>query len=592
LGVDNFAVLFCIFKELDMTNRTANHRRVLFLKLSTILLAVCLTLALSSAPSQVTFAQATTAQATPPAQTTSSILAPLALSPIEKAEKDGTLLRLSLKDLTKLALQNNLDIAISDTNEEIQQQRLIQAYGPYDPMITSRLGVSSTKAPNTNQTNIASGQQSFNKQDYSNWNFGFSQAVKTGGTLQASWNSSRTDTNQLFSLFTPQYSAQASVQFTQPLRRNFRIDQNRTNIKLVNMDMKINDSKFKQQVVTTIAGIQGVYWDLVSAIRAYDIARESVRLAQITLRDNRKKVEIGTLAPIAITEARATMASREGDLISAEQGIFQVENALLSKISNDRNAEIWHKVIAPVDTPEFKDFKISLDDAIDTALKNRPELEQIDLGLRETDLNYDMMANLKKWQFDLTGGFGTVGVAGPQSISPSTGVPQIVPSLVGGLPTAYKTIFSGGYTNWSVAFNIQIPLRNRSVDAQLAQLKVNQRQSLMARKNQELAIQVDVRNAVQALDTNKKRIDQARLARELAAEQLDGEEKRFQAGLSQNYLVLQRQNDLSVAQYQELQALISYRKSIITLQQSIYTLLESNDFEIAKTSSDNVPALK
>jgi HAE1 family hydrophobic/amphiphilic exporter-1 len=459
-------------------------------------------------------------------------------------------------------------------------------------MITAGLGVSSQKNPNTNQTTIASGQQSFNKRDFANWNFGFIQAVKTGGTIQASWNSSRTDTNQLFSLFTPQYSAQASVQFTQPLRRNFRIDQIRTNIKLVNLDMKINDSKFKQQVVTTIAGIQGVYWDLVGAIRNYEIARDSVRFAQITLRDNRKKVEIGTLAPIAITEARATMASREGDLISAEQGILQVENTLRSKISNDRNAEIWHKVIAPADTPEFKDYKISLDDAIDTALKNRPELEQIDLGLRETGLNYDMMANLKKWKFDLTGGFGTVGVAGPQSISPLTGSPSIVPSLVGGMPTAYKTIFTGGYTNWSVQFNVEIPLRNRNVEAQLAQLKVNQRQSLMTRKNQELAIQVDVRNAVQALDTNKKRIDQAKLARELAAEQLSGEEKRFQAGLSQNYLVLQRQNDLSVQQYQELQALISYRKSIITLQQSIYTLLESNDFEIAKSSSEHLPALK
>lgn len=575
-----------------MTNRTAASRRLLFLKLpSVFVLIFCLSLAFTSAPSQVTYAQAPTPQAAA-AQAATADLGPLPPSPIERAEKDGTLLRLSLKDLTKLALQNNLDIAISDTNEEIQQQRLIQAYGPYDPMITSRLGVSATKNPNTNQTNIAAGQDTFNKQDFAQWNFGFIQAVKTGGTLQANWNSNRTDTNQLFSLFTPQYSAQASVSFTQPLRRNFRIDQTRTNIKLVNLDMKINDSKFKQQVVTTIAGIQGVYWDLVGAIRNYDIARDAVRFAQVTLRDNRKKVEIGTLAPIAITEARASMVSREGDLIAAEQGILQVENALRSKITNDRNAEIWHKVIAPADTPEFKDYSIALDDAIDTALKNRPELEQTDLSLRELSLSYDLQANMKKWQFDLTGGFGTVGVAGPQSISPVTGSPQIVPSLVGGLPTAYKTIFSGGYTNWSIAFNVQIPLRNRNVEAQLAQLKVNQRQGLMQRKNQELAIQVDVRNAVQALDTNKKRVDQAKLARELAAEQLDGEEKRFQAGLSQNYLVLQRQNELSVAQYQELQALISYRKSIIILQQSIYTLLESNDFEIAKSSSEHVPALK
>ncbi len=577
-----------------MTIRSASHRRVLFLKLSTVVLTLGLTLALTSAQSQMTYAQATPPQATPEqtatAQAKNADMAPLPLSPIEKAEKDGTALRMSLKDLTKLALQNNLDIAISDTNEELYQQRLFQTYGPYDPAITAGLGVQSNKSANTNLA-TASTQGNFNKQDYAYWNFGFSQNFKTGGGLTATWNTNRTDTNQAFALFSPQYTASTRIQFTQPLRRNFRIDQNRTNIKLANLNMKVNDSVFKQQVVTTIAGIQGVYWDLVSAIGNYEIARGSVKLAQITLRDNRKKVEIGTLAPIEITSAQASMAQREGDLISAEENILRVENSLRSKISSDRNADIWRKIIVPTDTPDFKEYPVDLNQAIDTALQNRPELEQIALTIKQADLNYQFGLDQRKWQLDLVGTFGSQGVAGPQYFD-QNGVAQNRPELVGGFPVAYKNIFIGGYTNWSVGFQVQIPLKNHSLEAQIAQVQIGKRQNLMQRKNTEQAIQVDVRNAVQSLETNRKKVDQSKMSRQFAQEQLDGEEKRFQAGLSQNFLVLQRQDALSQAQFTELQALIAYRKSIITLQQSMYTLLESNDFEIAKTSSDSVPALK
>ncbi len=529
-------------------------------------------------------------------------LAPLPMSPIEIAEKNGTALRLSLKDLTKLALQNNLDIAISDTNEELYQQKIFQAYGPYDPAITAGLGVQSSKRANTNLS-TKSVQDNFNKSDNAFWNFGFTQNLPTGGGITAEYNTQRNDTNQQFALFTPQYNASARVQFTQPLRRNFRTDQIRSNIKLVNLDVKTNDSQFKQKVVDTIARIQALYWDLVGTIRNYEIKRESVKLAQITLQNNRKKVEIGTLAPIGITEAQADMASREVEMIAAEEQINNVENNLRALISSDRNAEIWRQTVVPSETPDFKEYEVSLDTAIDTALQNRPELEQLAIKMEMADITYNLDSNLKKWQFDLVASFGSMGVAGPQAtIDPLTGNPITCPgdsrcipsSLVGGPANAYKTLFTGGFTNWAVGFNVQIPLKNRSLEAQLAQVKIQKRQLLMNRKSVEQQVQVDIRNAVQKIGTNKKQVDTAKVARELAREQLEGEEKRFQAGLSENFRVLDRQRGLSNAQGVELQALIAYKKSIIDLQKAMYTLLEANDFQIAKTSSDSVsvPALK
>jgi outer membrane protein TolC len=194
-----------------------------------------------------------------------------------------------------------------------------------------------------------------------------------------------------------------------------------------------------------------------------------------------------------------------------------------------------------------------------------------------------MNQNSKKWQVDFVGSYGSMGSAGPSSNNPD---------LVGGFWHLYNVFFSKGYNTWQAGVSVQIPLRSRSLESQLAQLQVTKRQTLMKRKQTEQQIQVDVRNAVQALETSKKRVQQAGVARQLAQEQLTGEEKRFQAGLSENFRVLDRQNNLSSAQGQELQSLITYKKAIITLQKAVYTLLEGNDFEIAKTSGTTVPPLK
>ncbi len=539
--------------------------------------------------------------ATPAANTED--LPPLPLSPIEKAQKDGTALMISLKDLTKLALQNNLDIAIENTNEQMNQQKIVQSHGVYDPLLTGRFTLNMNRNPNTNLAQKSS-TGSFSERKQATWNFTFSQPVKTGGTLEVTWNSGRSDQVTTFTLFNPQYNASGAINFTQPLWRNFKIDDNRSQIKISNLDLEISDSQFKQKVTETIANIQSQYWDLVAAIRDYEIKRNSVRLAQITLRDNRKKVEVGTLAPIEVTDAEANMAQREVDLITSEQRIHTQENNLRALISNDRNAEIWNQVIVPTETPEFREYKVDLDTAIMTALKNRPELEQVDIGLQQSDLRIKTTENKRRWQVDLTASMGSVGAAGPQyyQLDPITGdrildpngnpIPQTPPALVGGIGTAYKTIFTEGFYNWSIGFNVQVPLRNRSVDAQIAQQRIQRQQQLMQRRSREQSIQVEVRNAFQQLETNRKQVETAGVSRRLSQERLDGEEKRFQAGLSQNYLVLQRQNELSQAEYTELQALINYKKAIIDLQQAMYTLLESNEFEIAKGSSDNVPNLK
>jgi outer membrane protein len=509
------------------------------------------------------------------------------MSPIERAEKDGTALRISLRDLTKLALQNNLDIAISETNESVVQQKIIQAAGYYDPTLNVTLQTSRTKSANTNITNRSA--TGFNQRDSALWNASMTQYIPTGGGFTVTLNSNRSDTNQLATLFTPQFQGSTSVSFTQPLWRNRRIDSARSSLKLINLDLKTNDSKFKQGVSSTIAAIQALYWDLVGAIRNFEIKRQSVDLARLQVEQNKAKVDIGTLASITVTEAQATQATREIDLIQAKEIIQTTENALRTMISTDRNAEIWHQTIVPTDAPDLQEYPIQLDKAIQTALANRPELEQYNLQMQQNDITSQLQSNLKKWQFDAVGSFGAGGTAGPQSYT--NGIPNVQQQFVGGLFNAYKTIFTEGLLNWSVGFTIQIPLKNRSLDAQLAQTQIAKQQLIMNRTKTEQSIIVQVRNAVEVLETSRQRVETAKVSLRLAEEQLAGETERFQQGMSQNFQVLQRQADLSAARGTQLQALISYKKAIITLQQSMDNLLEANDIEIAK-SGKTAPAVK
>jgi outer membrane protein len=552
-----------------------------------------LVLASTIVPSSAIIAQETAPSAQAPAIPSAlEDLPPLPLSPIEKAQKDGTALKLSLKDVSKLALLNNLDIAIQNTNERVSEWKIIASKGTYDPTLSGNLSLTANKQANTSSYQSSSGSFSTTKNlgwDYSfKKNFSFDGPFG-GSSFSASWSNRRSTSDQTSSIYNPSYSSQASVSFTQPLLRNRLMDSTRGNIQLANLDLNITESQFKQKVTDTISNIQSQYWDLVSAIQDYEIKRKSVELGQITLRDNKKKVDVGTLAPILITEARADLAQRELNLISSEETILRQENALRQLISNDRKTDIWSKVLVPTDTPDFKEHQVELQAAIQTALTNRPELAQIDYQLKQSAINVKVIQNSRKWQADLTASYGSNGDAGSPTDSALNGFSPPPESHRGGLGTAYKNLFSEGLTNWSLKVAVNVPLKNHSIDSQLAQQEINKYRTEMQRKSQEQAIQVEIRNAIQKLDTNKRQVETAKISRQLSEEQLSNEKKRFDVGFSENFRVLDRQNQLAQAEFTYLTNLINYKKSVIALQKAMYTLLETNDFKIAKGNASQAP---
>jgi outer membrane protein TolC len=506
-------------------------------------------------------------------------LVPVSLEgPIEIAEKDGTALHLSLRDITKMALAANLDIAISTTNEDLSQQRFVASHAAYDPQLSVTFRLQDTHRPNNNTTTASvSGFVNITKQI--NSTVSVSQLFPWGGTTSLDWTSSRSDSNVATNIFNPQLSASSTLNYRQPLLKNFRIDSTRNSIKVANLNLKITDSQFKQQVTNIIANIQNAYWNLVSAIRRYNVAVQSVQSARLSSEQSKKKVRVGTAAPIDYIQSQASQASREVNVISTSDGILQAENSLRNLISKDRNAEIWGRVIVPTDSPDYVEYKVDLNEAIQKALKNRPELEQADLNLQSNELSIKLAQNNKKWQLDLNASIGASGQAGPQSYD-RFGNPQVADPYVGGLLTAYRTLFSQGNFNWNFNFTLGIPLRNTSVNADLATQRINRANQIMQRTKTEQSIIVEVRNAVQALATAKKQLETAHISVQLGEAQLEAENKRLDAGLSTQYNVIMQQDNLTNYQTSELNAMIAYRQAIVTLQKAMFTLLEESNINI------------
>ena len=520
----------------------------------------------------------------PPQPTEITSPAPKQESFVAQAEASGKALRLSLRDSVKMALENNLTIAIQDYESDNYVQRMLGDRGVYDPVLTASMTLSNNINPNTSPYNQSLQGAGANLQSgILSYSAGMQQVIPSGGNWSFAYDTSRRTTNSNSSFFSPSFNAGLTVRFTQPLFRNFRTNNSARQIKITKLDANTNDITFEDQVTTVIKNVQDAYWDLVYAIRDHEIRRNSLELAKIQLDNNRRRVEIGTLAPIEITSAESTVSTREQSLIAAMERIHVIGNRLKQFISRDAHAELWNNIVIPTDEPVFIQSDVSLAQAIDSALTSRPEVRKMKNEIDKLDINENFYRNQKRPQVDFVSSFGSIGQSGEIT---AVGTGKILPRFIGGIPTAYSQIFSFDFRSYQAGVQVQIPVRNRSVEANLAQQMIAKRQYEKRLRDTEQTIQVDVRNAYQSIETNRQMVATAKKGLELAKEQLFGENKRFEAGLSTTFMVLTRQDQYEQAQGSELQSLVNYRKSLAQLYKAMFKTLDKNDIQIAKSQPD------
>ncbi|HEX9203657.1 MAG TPA: TolC family protein, partial [Vicinamibacteria bacterium] len=278
--------------------------------------------------------------------------------------------------------------------------------------------------------------------------------------------------------------------------------------------------------------------------------------------------KVGTMAPLDVVSAQSEVASREADVITAENQLVDAEDALKRAVFPANDAATWALRIVPKDRPTAEPYPVDLDRAIRTALEQRTDVVAARKGLERNDISLQFARNQILPQLDLVASYGGTGIGGTGLVrNPPLGGP-VVSTTPGGYGDSLSSVFGNDFPTWRVGFSISYPILNRQARATAAQARLAKEQAEASFRRLELQVAAEVRAAGRAVETNFKLVAATGAARELAAQRLDAEEKKFAAGMSTNFFVTQAQRDLALAEVNEIRSIANYRKSVINFERA------------------------
>lgn len=471
--------------------------------------------------------------------------------------------RLSVDEAVRLALEQNLSLQVQRLEPQLQDLGIAQTRTAWTPTLSSTITDTSATSPISNFFSGASNQ-------LVNDRFGLSvqanQALPWGANYNVTWNNNRSKSNSVFDSPNPSLSANLAATYTQPLLRNFKIDGTRQQLLIGKKNREMTDVQLRQAVLGTVRAVKNAYWDLAFAVENLKVQRQSLDIARESLRNNKSRVNIGTMAPIDIIEAEAEVARNEEAVIVAEAQITRAEDALRQLIFDPKVPDFWATRFELTDPPVFRAQEVDVDAAVKNALEKRTDLLNARKNLEATDINIRYFRNQILPDLNVQAGYGLTGQGGT-AYTFSGGFPPVPTSAVEtGYGKTLSKMLSNDFHNWSLAFTVAYPIGQSNAEAALARARVSYSQSTLQLRNLELSVSTQVREVVRTLNTNRKRVDATRASRDLAQRKLEAEQKKFQAGMSTNFQVIQAQRDLAAARNAELQAVLDYNRSVVDFE--------------------------
>jgi HAE1 family hydrophobic/amphiphilic exporter-1 len=483
----------------------------------------------------------------------------------------GDTLPLSLNEAIRRALENNNEIEVARADVRLAESFLESLQGVYDPVFQVTPQYSNSIRPQASTLGGADTSGTVSTTDFTVNNALRRQVEFWGGSYDVFFNNNRRNTSFAFNTLNPVYSATLGVSYIQPLLRDRSIDNNRRLIRIQRTRLQQSDADFRRRTTEVISQVQRAYWNLVFAIRDEQNQVANLNLARENFRRTEASVAAGAVAPIQRAEVQTELSNRESALLLASQQVTYAENSLKSLMLRDPLAPEWTRAIVPTDEVRTDIQPVTLQDALTEARANRPELRRLSLQNEVNAVDLEYFRNQTKPRVDLSGTISTNGLAG-SAVSP--GVPE---QFVGGYPKTLANLLKLKTRDVVVGVTIQLPLRNRTARANLTTAQIERDQLAAQTRSQDQVIEVEVRNAVQAVETARRRVLTARQARESADEQLAGERRLYQVGRSTTFLLFQRENALVNARNQELRAETDYNIAVAELQRATSTTLRANN---------------
>ncbi len=500
--------------------------------------------------------------------------------PTTSAAGQRPIVRLTLDDAVKFALDRNLDIAVQRLNPEINDLAVARIRAVYHPSLTSTIATQSTSTPATSTLTGGLAAGSSVIAGLSTYNGGVSQFVPWGGgSFNVALNNNRATTTSLNSLFNPAYNTFWSGNYTQPLLRGFRIDSTRQQVQVTRINRDISDVQLKATITNTLSNVRNAYWDYVFAIQSVEVARQSVALAEQLVKDNSTRVEVGTMAPIDVVAAQSQSATQKQNLVIAQATMRTTELALKRFIVSGTTDPNWNVNLDPTDRPDFRPEPIDVEAAVRRALNERTDLAIAKKNVAANDVTLKYLQDQLKPQADFVGAYGLTGLGGTQLQKDGTSVNA---NVIGTIPGGYSNAISSQFNNprWTAQVNISYPLGVSSQQASVARARVQLNQVAAQTKQIELQVATDVTNAAINVTSGVERVQAAQAARELAQKTLEAEQSKFEVGMSTSYNVILTQRDLATAQSNELQSILNYRKALVELERVQQTTLTNLNITI------------
>ncbi len=482
-----------------------------------------------------------------------------------QAERRETI---SLPDAAVRALQSNLDISISRQTKESRIFDITVEQAKFDPTFSVNGQYNRQVSPlnrpvfggtGGNLTDI----QTFDQRN-SSVTVDATQNLITGGNVDLNYSPARTNVNQNLAtgfLFNPAYTGGLALTLTQPLLRNAGVDINKTFIKVAQNNADVEQHVFRDRVLTVLATVEQTYWELVFANENMKVAQAALKAAEELLATNRAKTKAGVMSIVDVLQAEAAVASRVEQVLVAEKSIRDQEDQL-RRLLNPGEEDLRQDVrLTPTDAPAVVLEPLSLQEAIDTAIEQRPEIVQAKKNLESGELNKQFARNQLLPTLSLQGTMGMAGLGKDYGDSVSKNL-------------------SGDFYNFGAGLVLSYPLGNRSAVSTYnkRQLEFKNAEASLASMRQQII--VGVREAVRRVQTDFKRIETTRSARIMAEKQLQAEQERLKVGLSTTRFVLDFQRDLATAQGNELRSVVDYNKSLSNLARHKATTLDRYNLQL------------
>jgi outer membrane protein TolC len=489
---------------------------------------------------------------------------------------DGKL-ELSLRSYVELVMANNTEVAISRLTVDTAQNAILRGFAPFDPLATANFNNTRTKTPSTDAlqgaTTLATLSQPLN--------FNYSQLMQNGTQYQVGFSEIKSTSNSGFSNFNPAYNTGLSVSFSQPLLRNRGSYVNRLPIMVARSRVRKTEYDLKNTLIGLLSQAELAYWQAVQLRENLRVQESALDLADKFLKRSQRELELGAISKLDIYQPELQFVQAQASVSQARYSVLQQDEALRRQIGADLDPDIRKLPITLTETPAPPANTGTLDgeSLVERGLVLRPDLKSAIQDLDVDDLQIKQISNSMRPDLSLTGIYTAQGRGGTayvrQNVFNDVGgrstVTQIIP---GGFGDSLDQLFGFGYPVYGFGLRLRLPIKNRQASADMADALINKKRDALQARSAEQQIRLEVLQAVNQVESSKTSVDLAVKSRDFAKLRLDAENKKYELGTSQIFLVLQAQNDLINAESNVVVQSLAYRRNILALLRTTGELLQ------------------